>query len=782
MKTWMQALAALMLVFCPMAAFAADATLIPIDHLVSDVAYDAHRGLIYMSDGNSILRYDVNAAAYLTPIVVAGGPLNGIDLSPDGHTLAAADADTIAVKVHLIDLDSLADTVRSDAPAFYEGGAHEVAYTRDGNLLVTTDFRGSGWTPLRKLDVATGLFADLTANSFLGLRGSSSLSTSGDGRIVGFAEGDASDGPWGFYNARTETLARDSFGTSTYNSSIATNADGSRFTLNGYAIYSADNQGLISIHDGTLYPAVSVDDPVSPTGYFAFDGSNLVGVYDLTSFARLATYDFGTQFNRPLYYNDGPQVLRISRDGSMLLARFPDGVRYLRLYDALGADDISSSATGQRVDIQLQGHIGNDGSLTYDVGAQPTHGRVFVEGDVATYVPAPGFSGQDTFYYRTHYGQAWAAAKVTVDVTADASAHDPLISFGTLPVLQSTTPIPGSKRVPGDFDGDGVSDLLWFNPQASQLGYWTMTPATAATLADPSVRRTGAKTFNIAAGYFVGAVGDFDGDGYADLMFTSSNHDLWLWTNGRARNFQSTQSYSYPADWQLVGAGDVDGNGKDDLLWLNPSRCQFAYWLMDGATRKGSRVFDIACGYYPVGVGYYTPTNRISVLWSSAANDLYVWDSRGTGFVSYDLGSELDSQGYPAFDLASTWTLGGGYAGKGIGLEWYNHGAGGSLSLDRTFNSAGIQTGFSSTQQWGGGLWTDNTQSAGYLIKGGASPASGLYALDPNAMTIQTGGLPTGDAETSGAAPRTLNTEWPYPAGWYPVGAPGTKAIPLPWR
>ena len=737
---------------------------------INDAVYDMKRDVIYMSYDNEVLRYDVTAGAYLDPIVVAGGPLKGMDLSPDGHTLAVADADTVAVKVHLIDLDTHVDTVMSAVNSFYEGGSFQVAFTREGNLLVSSVFLGSGWVPLRKLDISSGMFTTLAS-----VRLDSALSTSGDGMVVGFAEPDSSDGPWGSYNALTGAMTHFAFfgGTNTFNNGIATNFDGTKFTLNGGSVYDPAGHGLITIHDGGHYAVASANDPVRPIGYFGMSGTSQVLSYDMNTYMPLASYDIGETFWRNMPFH-------VSRDGSLLVVVFPDSVRYLRLYDPLCADDLTASAAGRRVQIPLQGHIGNGSALTYGIQTPPAHGKVFVDGDKATYVPAPGYSGQDSFTYAAHYGLAVAEATVTVDVTADDSAYAPTVSFGTLPVLQATTPVPGSARVPGDFNGDGVSDMVWFNPVDSTLGYWTMVASTSATA---PVRRTGAKTYPITPGYLVGAVGDFNGDGYADLLFTSGARDMWMWTNNHAGGWRSSQFGSYPDAWQLVGAGDVDGDGKDDLLWLDPSDCKFAYWLMNGSVRKGAKTIDIACGYYPVGVGYYTPTNRLSILWSSAANDLYVWDARGTGFRSYNLTGALRVGDYPT-GLAGSWALGGGIAGSGMGLEWnaQDQRFGVGASLTRSFDAQGNQTGYKTRLMWTGGLWMDDPRAAGYLIRGGSSPATGLYALDVKASVVQTGGLSSTNTSTTGNAPRTLRTQWAYPAGWYPVGAPGNPGTVLPWR
>jgi hypothetical protein len=357
----------------------------------------------------------------------------------------------------------------------------------------------------------------------------------------------------------------------------------------------------------------------------------------------------------------------------------------------------------------------------------------------------------------------------------------PVVSFGTLPALQVTTPKPGSNYVPGDFNGDGTSDLLWFNPILSQIGYWTMNATTAGVpFSGGGVTRTGLSSYPVTPGYFIGAAGDFNNDGYGDLVFTSANHDLWLWTNDQHGHWQSTEIGTYPSQWQLVGAGDIDGDGYDDLLWLDPSECKFAYWTMHGAVRTGYRIIDIACGYYPVGIGYYQPSNRLSILWTSAANDLYIWDSKPAGFVSYNLSSYVGS-------MANIWALGGGYMGNGMGLEYYqaNSNSQGGLAegsiFSRIFDAQGNQTGFQGGMNWDGGA--SAVGSGGYVIQGNGVNATGLYTIEQASHTITTGGLAGSDLNFSGNAPILTNYDnWTYPVGWWVVGAPANgTANPANW-
>lgn len=369
-----------------------------------------------------------------------------------------------------------------------------------------------------------------------------------------------------------------------------------------------------------------------------------------------------------------------------------------------------------------------------------------------------------------------ALACVALAFATAARASGPVVSFHALPALQAQTPIPGSARIPGDFNGDGTSDLLWFNPADAMLGYWLMQAGVPA-LSDPGVSRIGIRTYKITPGYFVGAVGDLDGDGFADLVFTSGAHDLWLWTNHHNGSFASRRIYDYPSGWQLIGAGDINGDGRDDLLWLDPEASQFGYWLMDGPTRIGSKVVGIAPGYYPIGLGYYTPSKRLSILWTSAAKDLYVWDSQGNGFTSYDLS--------PYVDLNGAWALGGGFMGAYIGVEHVLYDSDGQAYagtgnvFSRIFDARGKQIGVEPVPGgWTGGSAADPL-SGGYIIKGGTTRFTGLYVLDRHAPTIGAAGValtPYGGETGTAPVPDDLR-QWTYPQGWYVVGAPSTATL-----
>jgi hypothetical protein len=413
-----------------------------------------------------------------------------------------------------------------------------------------------------------------------------------------------------------------------------------------------------------------------------------------------------------------------------------------------------------------------------------------------TYGNNNGYNAATGWDYTTGWGSIDVNQFANLATVNSPGPGFPLVSFGTLPALQVTTPIPGSTHTPGDFNGDGVSDILWFNPELSQVGLWTMTAsATASNTTGGGVTRTGLESFSITPGYFVGAVGDFNGDGYADLVFTSANRDLYMWTNNQKGGWTSNYIGSYSNQWQLIGAGDVNGDGYDDLLWLNPSQCEFAYWLMQGTTRIGYKIIPVACGYYPISVGYYTPTNRLSIVWTSAANDLYVWDSTGTstggtmgnGFNAYELGSYLPAN-------SQIISLGGGYQGQNIGVQSFTTSEGvtvgqGSL-LSRSFDAQGNQTSVQVTTTFTGGIF-NYVGGAGYVIAGNGVNNTGVYNFDPLYMYISTGGLQnnantiyTGNAPEYPGLTSTYQSGdyWSYPAGWWVVGASFNNAAAPPWQ
>lgn len=388
-----------------------------------DMVHDAARSTIYITDGGNVLRYYIPTASFLAPIAL-GGSLKGIDISPDGATLAIADAASTSTDqwVYLVRLSDLSITKASVTKAFMEDGFWSVAYSADGKLVATSRFAGSGWVPLRQLDPSNLAWTQIGGSSQF--TQNAMASASGDGKIIALAESNISDGRWDIFNSVTgQLVSRQGYtdGTSWYNYEIATNANGSQYaipTYGGTFVYDNTYTKIASI--GTYAGAQPVGiayHPVEPLLYFPWATTNEVRVYSATSLAQVNSYNFEDTFQNNGNWAYVQGRTKLSRDGSILMVSVTGGVRFLQMYDPLSAAAVTGTTNaGSAVTLGLKGAIGNAGQITYSIASNPANGTATVNGNYVTYTPAARFSGTDTFNYSANYGRASVQSTVTVTV------------------------------------------------------------------------------------------------------------------------------------------------------------------------------------------------------------------------------------------------------------------------------------------------------------------------------------------------------------------------------
>jgi hypothetical protein len=107
---------------------------------------------------------------------------------------------------------------------------------------------------------------------------------------------------------------------------------------------------------------------------------------------------------------------------------------------------------------------------------------------------------------------------------------------------------------------------------------------------------------SVAAGYAPTWIGDMNRDGKADIIWDNGSYSRWVFTmNGAALGGAFTLPQAAPG-WTIVGVGDYDNAGGLDLLWQN-SADPAQYWIYllgTSGTITGNGAVTVAPGYQPL--------------------------------------------------------------------------------------------------------------------------------------------------------------------------------------
>ncbi len=194
-------------------------------------------------------------------------------------------------------------------------------------------------------------------------------------------------------------------------------------------------------------------------------------------------------------------------------------------------------------------------------------------------------------------------------------------------VTPTVTPKPGKK--PSDFNADGKPDMLFQEMNAKQLYVWYMNGVTRSGGSYPTPK-------TVSNSWKVVATADFNGDGKPDILLQEmSAKQLYVWyMNGVNR---TGGSYLNPKtvsnNWRVAAAADFNGDGKTDLLLQEHSTKQLYVWYMNGVNRTGGTYLNpktVSNNWKVVGAADMNADGKPDiVLQEASTKQLYVWYMNG---------------------------------------------------------------------------------------------------------------------------------------------------------
>ena len=210
----------------------------------------------------------------------------------------------------------------------------------------------------------------------------------------------------------------------------------------------------------------------------------------------------------------------------------------------------------------------------------------------------------------------------------------------------------------GDFNADGITDILWKNDSTGATSEWLMGNGTMAS--NPATLG--------AAGWDVIATGDFNGDSTTDIMWKTATGGItseWLMSPDGGILSNPTSIPATPG-WDVIATGDFNGDGIADLMWKTATGGITSEWLMspDGGILSNPTSIPATPGWDVIATGDFNGDGIADLMWKTATGGITSeWLMSPDGGI----GSNPSTPATAGWDVIAT----GDFNGDGIAdLMW----------------------------------------------------------------------------------------------------------------
>ena len=285
-----------------------------------------------------------------------------------------------------------------------------------------------------------------------------------------------------------------------------------------------------------------------------------------------------------------------------------------------------------------------------------------------------------------------------------------------------------------DLNGDRQPDILWQNPTSRENVVWSMGGERG------SEYRASVTIDSMSGEWHIKSALDFSADGYQDLLWRNEltgQNEVWFMGGDTGSERQGTASLeSASTDWDVVGAGDFNHDGRGDLLWRNSGTGENGVWLMGG--ENGTDVLSVAMiqtlrdGWEIRGVADFNQDGHADILWRNQEQGKNaVWLMDGENDTILKEGRYLD-------EVAGDWNMYGAAdfdQDETPDIFWHNETTGQSAIWHMATNGYEIQSAY--YMPWVQQNWVPTVTGWGSKERASKIVAAPVQAPEPNGFNIQ---------------------------------------------